>query len=126
MGQQIRASGAEKAGSWTPRLLRCAPIDPLVRGARLKDPDEGLSQLAKSYRAAEPWLSAVWQFTGSALFGVGVGYGLDKWLGIGPIGLIVGGLGGSAVGFYAFIRKANQLMEQQKKEEQQKKDEKKP
>ncbi len=95
--------------------MRCAPQDPLVRGARLKDPDEGLSPLAQSYRAAEPWLSAVWQFTGSALFGVGAGYGLDRWLGIGPWGLIIGGMGGSAVGFYAFIRKANKLMEEQKK-----------
>ena len=100
------------------QLLRCAPPDRLVRGARLKDPDndEGLSPLAKSYRAAEPWLSAVWQFTGSALFGVGAGYGLDRWVGTGPWGLIIGGMGGSAVGFYAFIRKANQLSEQQKKE----------
>lgn len=97
------------------RLLRCAPLDPLVRGARLKDPDEGLSPLAKSYRAAAPWLSAVWQFTGSALFGVAAGYGLDRWVGTGPWGLIIGGMGGSAVGFYAFIRTANRLMEEQKK-----------
>ena len=62
-------------------------------------------------------MSAVWQFTGSALFGVGAGYGLDRWLGIGPWGLIVGGMGGSAVGFYAFIRKSNQLMAEQKKSE---------
>ena len=81
----------------------------------LKDPDEGLSPLARSYRAAAPWLSAVWQFTGSALFGVAAGYGVDKWLGTGPGGLIVGGLGGSAVGFYAFIRSTNRLLETQKK-----------
>lgn len=81
----------------------------------LKDPDDGLSPLAKSYRAAAPWLSAVWQFTGSALFGVAAGYGLDRWVGTGPWGLIVGGMGGSAVGFYAFIRTANRLMEEQSK-----------
>jgi F0F1-type ATP synthase assembly protein I len=55
---------------------------------------------------------------------------LDKWLGIGPWGLIVGGMGGSAVGFYAFIRSANKLMDEQKKQDQQKKqqqdEEKKP
>lgn len=98
------------------QFLRCTPRGRLVRGARLKDPDEDLSALAKSYRAAEPWLSAVWQFTGSALFGVAAGYGLDRWLGIGPWGLIIGGMGGSAVGFYAFIRSANRLMEEQKRE----------
>lgn len=79
----------------------------------MKDPDEGLSPLAKSYRAAAPWLDAVWRFTGSALFGVAAGYGLDRWLGIGPWGLIIGGLGGSAIGFYAFIKAATKLMDEQ-------------
>ena len=51
------------------------------------------------------------------MFGVGAGYGLDRWLGIGPWGLIIGGMGGSAVGFYAFIRTANRLMDEQKKSE---------
>ena len=49
------------------------------------------------------------------MFGVAAGYGVDKWLGTGPGGLIVGGLGGSAVGFYAFIRSTNRLLEAQKK-----------
>ena len=81
----------------------------------LKDPDDGLSPLAKSYRAAAPWLSAVWQFTGSALFGVAAGYGVDKGLGSGPWGLIIGGLGGSAVGFYTFIHTTNKLTKEQSK-----------
>ena len=97
------------------QFLRCTPRGRLVRGARLKDPDEDLSALAKSVRAAEPWLSAVWQFTGSALFGVAAGYGLDRWAGTGPWGLLVGGLGGSAVGFYAFIRATNKLTREQSK-----------
>ncbi len=83
----------------------------------LKDPDEGLSQLAKSTRAAAPWLAAVWQFTGSVLFLVAAGYGLDKYAGTGPWGLIVGGMVGSGVGFYAFIRSTNRLMKQQKQDE---------
>lgn len=83
---------------------------------RLKgDPDEGLSSLARTYRAAAPWLSAVWQFTGAALFGVAVGYGVDVWLAVSPVGLLIGGLGGSAAGFYAFIRAANRLLEEGKK-----------
>ena len=81
----------------------------------LEDPDDGLSPLAKSYRAAAPWLSVVWQFIGSALFGVAVGYGLDQWRGWTPWGLVVGGLVGSGVGFYAFIRGALKLMDEQKK-----------
>ena len=82
----------------------------------LKDPDDdGLSPLAKSYRAAAPWMNAVWQLTGSTLFGVAAGYGLDRWAGTGPWGLLVGGLGGSAVGFYAFIRATNKLTREQSK-----------
>lgn len=81
----------------------------------LKDPDDGLSPLAKSYQAAAPWLSAVWQLTGSAMFGVAAGYGLDRWQGTGPWGLIIGGMGGSAVGFYAFIRATNKLTREQSK-----------
>lgn len=84
----------------------------------MKDPDDGLSPLAKSSQAAAPWLSAVWQFTGSVLFLVAVGYGLDTYAGTGPWGLVVGGLVGSGVGFYAFIRTANRLM---KEEQDQKK-----
>lgn len=79
----------------------------------LEDPDDGLSPLAKSYRAAEPWLSAVWQFTGSTGFGVLAGYGVDRWLGFEPWGLVVGGVVGSAVGFYAFIRTTTKLMDSQ-------------
>ncbi len=93
------------------------PPFPLWYAARaLRDPNDGLSPLARSYQAAAPWLSAVWQFIGSALFGVAVGYGLDAWRGWGPWGLVVGGLVGSAVGFYAFIHSALKLMDAQSKQ----------
>ena len=49
------------------------------------------------------------------MFGVAAGYGLDRWLGIGPWGLIIGGMGGSAIGFYAFISAATKLMDEQSK-----------
>jgi F0F1-type ATP synthase assembly protein I len=81
----------------------------------LKDPDDGLSPLAKSYRAAAPWLSAVWQLTGSAMFGVGVGYGVDRHFGTGPWGLIIGAVVGSGTGFYAFIRSTNRMNAQSKR-----------
>lgn len=85
-----------------------------------------MSPLARSYRAATPWLNAVWQFTGSALFGVAVGYGVDwKW-GTKPWGLIIGGLVGSAAGFYAFITNATKLLNEQSKRTQQKRDENEP
>lgn len=71
----------------------------------MSDPnnEDGLSSLAKAYRAAGPWLGAVWQFTGSALFGVAVGYGIDRYFGVSPWGLVIGGMVGNGVGFYAFI-----------------------
>lgn len=85
----------------------------------LERPDDGLSPLARSYRAAAPWLSAVWQFTGSALFGVAVGYGVDRWWGTKPWGLVIGGMVGSATGFYAFIKSTMRLLDAQSKKSQQ-------
>lgn len=92
----------------------------------MSEPDDGLSPLARSYRAAAPWLSAVWQFTGSALFGVAVGYGVDRWWGTKPWGLIIGGLVGSAAGFYAFITNATKLLNEQSKRQKQNGNEPKP
>lgn len=92
----------------------------------MKRPDDELSPLARSYRAATPWLNAVWQFTGSALFGVAVGYGVDRWWGTKPWGLIIGGLVGSATGFYAFITNATKLLNEQSKRTQQQRDENEP
>jgi F0F1-type ATP synthase assembly protein I len=65
----------------------------------------------------------VWQFTGSVLVMVGGGYALDVYAATKPWGLIVGGMVGSGVGFYAFIRTANRLMQQEsdaKKQQQNK------
>jgi F0F1-type ATP synthase assembly protein I len=47
--------------------------------------------------------------------GVGAGYWLDQHFGWKPVGLLVGGLLGSAVGFYAFIRGASRLIDAQSK-----------
>lgn len=84
----------------------------------MKGPDEneGLSSLAKADRAAAPWLHATWQFTGSVVVGVGGGWGIDKGLGSAPWGLIIGGVVGSAVGLYAFIRTSNRLLNAEKKD----------
>lgn len=100
--------------------LRCRPPRPLVRArAILKDPDDGLSPLAKSYRAAAPWLDAVWQLTGSAMMGTAMGYGVDRYFGVEPWGLVVGAVVGSGVGFYAFIRSTTRLSDAQAKKRKQ-------
>ncbi|MGV3622332.1 MAG: AtpZ/AtpI family protein [Archangium sp.] len=80
------------------------------------DEDEGLSSLAKADRAAAPWLNVVWQFTGSVIVGVGAGWGIDRWAGSSPWGLIIGGMVGSGIGLYAFIRSSNRLLKTEKKD----------
>lgn len=70
--------------------------------------------MSRAYREAAPWLSAAWQFVGTAMVGVAVGYGWDAWRGTGPWGLLVGGLGGSALGMFAFIRTSLKLLEKKK------------
>ncbi len=76
--------------------------------------DDGLSPVAKAYRSAAPWLNAVWQFVGLSLLGVGVGYGIDSQWAHKPVGLLVGGLSGTVLGFLAFIRVTNRLLEKKK------------
>ncbi|MBE2253330.1 MAG: AtpZ/AtpI family protein [Myxococcus sp.] len=78
----------------------------------MSDPVDQASAVARAYRAAAPWLSATWQFVGAALVGVGLGYGVDRWLGSTKgYGLVVGGLVGSTLGCVAFIKTALKLLE---------------
>lgn len=77
----------------------------------MDDPDDGLSAVSRAYRAAAPWMSLAWQFVGSAMVGVGVGYAVDAWRGTKPWGLLVGGLLGSVMGLYVFIRNSLRLLE---------------
>jgi F0F1-type ATP synthase assembly protein I len=51
----------------------------------------------------------VWQFTGSAGVGAFAGYLVDRFFGVSPWGLLSGSLGGSGVGFWAFITATNTL-----------------
>jgi ATP synthase protein I len=69
-----------------------------------KEDSSGLSETARTMQAANPYFSAVWKMVGGALFGVGGGYLLDKWLGTSPWILIGLSVAGISVGFYGFIR----------------------
>lgn len=83
-----------------------------TRAPGLSEPADQASAVARAYRAAAPWLSATWQFVGSALVGVLVGYAVDRWLeSAKQYGVVVGGLLGSTLGFVAFIRQALKLLE---------------
>lgn len=85
-----------------------------ARGA-LEGKEPELSALARVYREAAPWLSAAWQFTGSALAGVVVGVLVDRQVGTKPWGLVVGGVAGSALGLAAFMRQAMKLLDSKSK-----------
>jgi F0F1-type ATP synthase assembly protein I len=80
------------------------------------DGNKNLSGVAEAMRTAGPWLSATWQFTGSAMLGVATGWYVDSRFATGPYALAGLGLLGSALGFYAFIRATNRILESQAKE----------
>ena len=71
----------------------------------MSKPDDELSGMAKTYRDAGPWLEASSLLTGGAIFGVVIGWLVDRWGGWqqpwGIIGCSVVGLG---VGFYGFFK----------------------
>lgn len=73
------------------------------------DPDEGLSSLAKGYRAAAPWLSAVWRLFSGVGLGVVGGIFIDRWLGSSPVATLLGALLGMGAGFYGFVRGVMEL-----------------
>jgi ATP synthase protein I len=70
----------------------------------LGDPEDGLSPLAKGYRAAAPWLSAVWRLFGGVGVGVVAGVLIDKKFESSPVATLVGSLLGMGAGFYGFIQ----------------------
>ncbi len=73
------------------------------------DKGDELSSGARQMQEASPYIAAVWQLIGGAVFGVLAGYFLDKWLGTTPwilVGLTTVGI---VVGFYAFIRSMAKL-----------------
>lgn len=74
-------------------------------------PEDEASSVARAWRAAAPWLDATWQFVGSAMVGVALGYGADVALETKPYGLALGGLLGSAMGFWVFIRTSLRLLD---------------
>ena len=91
----------------------------------MADPDDGLSPLAKGYRAAGPWLSAVWRLFGGVGVGVAVGVFIDRKLESSPVATLLGSLLGMGVGFYGFIKGVMDLAKKQKQEDDAKKKDKK-
>jgi len=100
----------------TPQGFPVAPRGGLCYAApALTEPDpEGLSPFARSLRTAGPWLSATWQFIGSVLVGAAMGYGVDRWLGSSPIGIVIGLLVGIGIGMYALISASIRLSKKKK------------
>ncbi len=78
--------------------------DPDDRERRDRD-EEGLSNLAESYRKGAPYMAASTQLVGAvAIFSL-VGWKLDEWLGHRtPWLLLVGALVGMIGGFLSFFR----------------------
>lgn len=61
--------------------------------------DDGLSNEARGYRAAAPYLAAAWRLVGGCVVGAAGGWAADRWLGSTPWGLVVGTLTGIGAGF---------------------------
>ena len=68
------------------------------------DGDEGLSPSAQANRKSQPYLDAVWRFTGGTLVGTGMGWGLDRFRHSLPLWTLIGFFVGTSVGFYAMYR----------------------
>jgi F0F1-type ATP synthase assembly protein I len=84
--------------------VEVAVPDPDDRERRDRD-EEGLSNLAESYRKGAPYMAASTQLVGAvAIFSL-VGWKLDEWLGHRtPWLLLVGALVGMIGGFLSFFR----------------------
>ena len=57
-----------------------------------------------SATSAAPAAAAAYTLVGASVLRGGGGYALDKWLGTGPWGVLIGLLLGIAVGFYELIK----------------------
>ncbi len=77
-------------------------------------PDDGLSNEARGMRAAAPYVAAVWRLVGGCVVGAGGGWAVDKWLGSGPWGLVVGTLAGLAAGFVGLMKGLSEAERQKK------------
>jgi F0F1-type ATP synthase assembly protein I len=75
---------------------------------------EASSQASDWAAESATWMSAVWQFTGFTFLGVAVGLFIDSTFDTKPYALAAGGLLGSGLGFYAFIRLSNRILAQSK------------
>lgn len=79
-----------------------------------EDPDAGLSQLARAYRDAAPFLEIGWMFVVSVGGFLWLGAWLDRKLATPGRWIVVGGVLGIAVGFVHFFKVVLQLNRRKK------------
>jgi F0F1-type ATP synthase assembly protein I len=71
---------------------------------RIAESERGLSEVAKAYRRAEPYVAATNTLLAAVAGGTAAGWALDRWLGHRVQWmLIAGAVLGIAVGFYGFF-----------------------
>lgn len=71
--------------------------------------DDGLSDIARAYQRAAPYLHIGWTLAASVLLGTFGGWWLDKKLGTEPLLLIIGAVAGMAAGFIELIRTVSKI-----------------
>lgn len=69
-----------------------------------EDPKDLLKSLQTSAEQAAPAAAAAYTMVGGIIVLGAAGYGIDRWLGTSPYGLIAGLLLGIAVGFYELVK----------------------
>ena len=73
-------------------------------GDEKQEPGAG-SGAAEAYRKAAPYLDAAWSLIGSVGVWTGIGLWLDSRFGTQPWLVVVGSVGGMALGFYLFFKR---------------------
>ena len=77
--------------------------------AGLYQPDKHPESQAESTRKSGLAYGAVISLVGAILVFLAIGWGVDKYFGTAPWGIVIGILVGAVLGFYQFIRISSQL-----------------
>ncbi len=73
-------------------------------GSEKQEP-KALSGVAQAYQKAGPYLDAAWSLVGSVGVWTGIGLWLDSRFHTAPWLVVVGSVGGMALGFYLFFKR---------------------